>query len=73
MQLIRENRPVVPRDRLLRLPQVQEATGLKKSAIYELTRTGKFPRRIRLSARAVVWAESEVLQWVQDRIAEAQQ
>lgn len=73
MQLVHEARPVIPRDRLLRLPQVQEVTGLKKSAIYELARTGRFPRRIRLSARATVWAESEVLQWVQDRISEGQQ
>lgn len=71
MQLIHENRPVVPRDRMLRLPQVEQVTGLKKSAIYELARTGRFPRRIRLSARATAWAESEVLQWIQDRIAGA--
>lgn len=72
VQLVHQSRPVVPRDRLLRLPEVEEVTGCKKSTIYELMRAGKFPRSIRVHARMVAWPETAVLQWVQDRIAGAQ-
>lgn len=74
MQVVHESRPVVPRDRLVRLPEVERLTGCKKSKIYELMREGedKFPQSIRLHRRMVAWSESAVLQWVQDRIAEAE-
>ncbi len=71
MQVIHQSRPVVPRDRLVRLPEVEGLTGCKKSTIYALIGDGKFPKPVRLSARHVAWAETAVLQWVQDRIAEA--
>lgn len=64
-------RPVIPRDRLLRLPEVESLTGIKKSTIYELMRQGKFPRHIKLNRRMAMWPETAVLQWVQDRIQEA--
>ena len=73
MQVVHQSRPVVPRDRLIRLPDVEGATGCKKSTIYELMKAGRFPKPVRLSARHVAWPESPVLQWVQDRIQEAQQ
>ena len=73
MQVVHQSRPVVPRDRLIRLPDVEGATGCKKSTIYELMKAGRFPKSVRLSARHVAWSESAVLQWVQDRIQEAQQ
>lgn len=71
MHLAAENRPQVKRDRLLRIPDVEAVTGLKKSTIYSLQRRGEFPRGVLLSPRCVVWPESAVLQWVQDRIAQA--
>lgn len=73
MQLVHQSRPAVPRDRLMRLPEVEAIVGFKKSTIYELMRAGKFPRSVRLNARTVCWPESAVLTWVQERIAEAQQ
>ena len=73
MQVVHQSRPVVPRDRLIRLPDVEGATGCKKSTIYELMKAGRFPKPVRLSARHVAWSEAAVLQWVQDRIQEAQQ
>ena len=73
MQVVHQSRPVVPRDRLIRLPDVEGATGCKKSTIYELMKAGRFPKPVRLSARHVAWPESAVLRWVQDRIQEAQQ
>lgn len=72
MQIVHQSRSVVPRDRLIRLPDVEAATGLKRSAIYNLMSKGSFPRPVRLSTRYVAWPETAVLQWVQDRIASAQ-
>ncbi|MFT4266915.1 MAG: AlpA family transcriptional regulator [Xenophilus sp.] len=71
VQVVHQTRPVVPRDRLIRLPDVEAATGCKKSTIYMLLRQGKFPKPVRLAARMVAWPESAVLQWVQDQIAAA--
>lgn len=73
MQIVHQSRPVVPRDRLVRLPEVEGMTGCKKSAIYRMIGEGSFPKPVRLSSRYVAWPETAVLQWVQDRIAEAQQ
>lgn len=71
MHLVSETRPQVKRDRLLRLPEVESATGCRKSTLYSLMRRGAFPQCVRISARCTAWPESAVLQWVQDRITEA--
>ena len=71
MHLVSETRPQVKRDRLLRLPEVEAATGCKKSTLYSLMRRNAFPQCVRISARCTAWPESAVLQWVQDRITEA--
>ena len=70
MQLVHESAPAVRRDRLIRLPQVEQLVGIKKSSIYRLMRANAFPRCVRLGHKCVAWPEAAVLQWVQDRIAE---
>jgi prophage regulatory protein len=55
--------------RLLRLPEVRSVTGLSRSMIYLLEAQQKFPRRVKISLRAVGWPEDEVRQWVSLRIA----
>lgn len=72
MHEVHQLRPTVPRDRLIRLPEVEEITGCKKSTIYQFMRAGTFPKPVRLNVRTVGWPESAVLQWVQDRISESQ-
>lgn len=71
MHLVSENRPQVRRDRLLRLAEVESTVGLRKSSIYLLMKRGEFPRCVHLTARCVAWPESAVLQFVQDRISQA--
>jgi|PersoiStandDraft_1058852.scaffolds.fasta_scaffold09614_4 prophage regulatory protein len=68
LHLAHSSKPVVPRDRLLRLPEVEAVTGCKKSTIYKLMKDGRFPPCRRITARMAAWPESAVLQWVQDRI-----
>lgn len=69
MQMVHSAKPVVPRDRLLRLPDVEATTGCKKSTIYKLMKEGKFPHCVRITARMAAWSEAAVLAWVQERIA----
>ncbi|WP_321277560.1 AlpA family transcriptional regulator [Thiomicrorhabdus indica] len=54
--------------RLIRLNLVREKTGLGKTSIYQLMKEGDFPQSIRISAKAVAWVESEVDQWIADRV-----
>jgi len=55
-------------ERLLRLPEVESRTGLKKSAIYAGMKTGKFPACIKLGPRAAAWPLSSIESWIADRI-----
>jgi prophage regulatory protein len=54
--------------RLLRLEEVIFRVGLKKSAIYQAVREGKFPAPIKLSRRAVCWNSHSIDAWVIARI-----
>lgn len=71
MQVVHSARPVVPRDRFLRLAEVEAVAGCKKSTIYKLIKAGKFPAGVRITSRMVVWPESAVLTWVQEQIKQA--
>ncbi|MCY1371273.1 Prophage CP4-57 regulatory protein (AlpA) [compost metagenome] len=60
-------------NRLVRIKAVEELTGLKKSALYELIAAGRFPRQVRLGdgkCPPVAWVLSEVEAWIAGRIAE---
>lgn len=71
LRVVHEAAPAVPRDRLVRLPLVEEMTGCKKSTLYGLMKQGQFPKPVPLGGRMVAWSENAVLSWVQDRIAVA--
>ena len=53
---------------VLRLPQVCKVTGLCRSMIYQLETEERFPRRVKISSRAVGWVEGEVQEWLAIRI-----
>lgn len=55
-------------NRLIRLPEVQRLTGLKRSQLYALAQRDEFPRPIKLSERCSAWLESAVRDWICDRI-----
>ena len=59
--------------RLIKLPEVKSRTGNSKSHIYDLSKKGLFPKPVKLSAHSSAWVESEVDQWIDDRIAERDQ
>lgn len=55
-------------NKILRLQQVRETTGLSRSEIYRRMQIGDFPQRVFIGVRAVGWPEDEINQWVIDRI-----
>lgn len=56
-------------DRLIRMPDVEGLTGLRRSRIYELVNQGLFPRQIRIVGSSH-WSFGEIQQWIADRKAE---
>ncbi|OOG63498.1 hypothetical protein B0E46_09705 [Rhodanobacter sp. B04] len=55
--------------RLIRLPEVMRQSGHARSSIYDGIRDGTFPKPVPLCGRSVAWVESEVQQWIAERIA----
>lgn len=56
--------------RLIRRKDVQAKTGLGASSIYAMMKNGQFPLCLNLSKRRVAWIESEIDQWIANRIAQ---
>jgi len=52
---------------LLRMPQVEAATGLKKTALYQRMKDGTFPEPVRLGPRSVAWPKALVQRWIDER------
>jgi prophage regulatory protein len=53
---------------ILRLPAVIKSTGLSRSTIYLRLAEGKFPRPVNLGARSIGFVESEIDDWIAERI-----
>lgn len=56
---------------LIRLTEVQRRTGYSKAWIYRLMSQGKFPTSVKIGTRAIAFVESEIDEWVNERIAES--
>ena len=54
--------------KILKLPEVIKRTGLSKSTIYAEIGKGIFPKQIKLSERSSGWLESEIDDWIQQRV-----
>ena len=50
--------------KLLRLEAVISLIGMKRSWILQKVKDGKFSKPLRLSPRAVVWRQSDVIEWI---------
>ena len=55
--------------RILRLPEVSQATGLSRSTIFRLVQAGDFPSSVRLTARTIGWRIDDVESWIAARAA----
>ena len=55
-------------DKLLTFDEVINRTGYSRPRIYEVIKLGLFPRKIKIGARKVAFIESEVNDWIQNKI-----
>ena len=53
---------------LIKLKKVIEKTTLGRSTIYEFMAKGTFPKQVSLGAKSVAWLESEVDDWIEEKV-----
>ena len=54
--------------RLIKLDTVMEITTLSVPTIYRLMKNGQFPKQIMVSERSARWSESEVLEYINEKL-----
>jgi prophage regulatory protein len=54
-------------ERILRESERKHVTGICRVVWWRLERSGKVPRRVQISSRAVGWLESEIQAWMRAR------
>lgn len=59
-----------PPRRILRLPAVQDKTGIRRDSIYRGAREGWFPKPVKLTERCSGWFEDEIDRWLAERAAQ---
>lgn len=55
----------------IRLSEVQRRTGYSKAWIYRLLKEQRFPQSVKIGSRSIAFVESEVDDWINQRIAES--
>jgi len=56
--------------KLLKLPQVREITQFSTATIYKLMAKGKFPKQIKTAERSSRWIESEIMDFITEKMEE---
>jgi prophage regulatory protein len=54
---------------ILRWSEVEARTGISRSHAHYLVAKELFPKPLKLGIRASGWIESEIDQWIEDRVA----
>lgn len=54
-------------EKILRIREVVDRTGLSRPTVYRLAQSGRFPRQVQLSPQCVGWKESEIEAWIEAR------
>ena len=54
-------------NRFVRENECKLITGLSRTRRWELEKEGKFPKRIKLSERAIAWDLNSLLKWMEER------
>lgn len=55
----------------IRLSEVQRRTGYSKAWIYRLIKEPRFPQSVKIGSRSIAFIESEIEEWINQRIAES--
>ena len=53
---------------LIRWSEVQKRTGYSKAWIYRLLKEKRFPQSVKIGSRSIAFVESEVDEWINQRI-----
>ena len=56
-------------EQILKLPDVIKITGLARSTVYKLINENRFPKQIKSTSFSSGWLQSEISQWIDERIA----
>ncbi|MEP8949883.1 AlpA family transcriptional regulator [Enterobacter asburiae] len=56
---------------LIRFAEVQKRTGYSKAWLYRLMSEKRFPAVIKIGSRSIAFIESEIDEWINQRIAES--
>ena len=54
--------------KFLRRKEVENRTGLSRSAIYDHMSKGSFPKQYKIGLRAVAWLEDDIDNWMLSRV-----
>ena len=54
--------------KLMKIKEVMDCTGLGRSTLYNYIGEGVFPKPVSLGVRSVAWVESEVEEWILEKI-----
>ena len=57
--------------RLIRLAEVLKRTGHSRSWTYKLIDKGEFPEPIKTGSRSIAFIESEINDWIEQRVNES--
>ncbi|WP_017005676.1 helix-turn-helix transcriptional regulator [Enterovibrio norvegicus] len=56
--------------KMIRLKEVIAITGLSRSSIYSYINDKRFPEQVSLGYRSVAWVESEIHDWLEQKVSE---
>ncbi|MDF7784121.1 AlpA family transcriptional regulator [Pantoea stewartii] len=62
---------MTPSKKLVRLSEVLSRTGYSRAWIYKLISQGRFPQSVKIGSRSIAFVESEIDEWINQRIAES--
>lgn len=65
---MKDTESTVRPERLLRLPEVESLTGLRRTSIYLGVKAKTFPAPVKLGVRAIAWRESDIATWQASRV-----
>ena len=58
-------------ERLIGFDEVHHRTGLSRTTIWRLERTGEFPRSVQISRGRRAWREADVDQWISSKLEQS--
>lgn len=56
--------------KLIKIKEVTALTSLARATIYKKVSEGEFPKQVSLGTNSVAWLESEILEWIEEKIAQ---